>query len=226
MVESIQKQINVINNRLHRNLRRSLTPEELNEILPKIRCKNLSYIRRATNALKLFLQYETPIVLEDTLIQGIRTLISFPEIYADGELNEIKKTHYVHEKGKVTNVAWDVATVLKEGLEGRRKRLLNGNKRDAEFVTCVQETINAVINYADRLSEALIKQGKINHGKMISKIIRYGAETTLEALQLFRLLHFTLWGTSCYHNTVGRFDQWLYPYYLKDKYDDSFLDNF
>ena len=31
MVESIQKQINVINNQLHRNLRRSLTPEELNE---------------------------------------------------------------------------------------------------------------------------------------------------------------------------------------------------
>ncbi len=227
MVESIQKQINVINNQIHRKLRRNLTQEELNEILPKIRDKNLSYTRRATNALKLFLQYETPIVLEDTLIQGLRTLISFPEIYNDGELNEIKKTHYVHEKGKVTNVAWDVATVLKEGLEGRRKRLLNGNKRDAEFVICVQETIDAVINYADRLGEELIKAGKINHGKMVSKIIRYGAETTLEALQLFRLLHFTLWGTSCYHNTVGRFDQWLYPYYLKDKYngvtDDEIL---
>ena len=64
MVESIQKQINVINNQLHRNLRRSLTPEELNEILPKIRNKNLSYVRRATNALKLFLQYETSLRLQ------------------------------------------------------------------------------------------------------------------------------------------------------------------
>lgn len=217
MTENIKRQLKLIESRKHREYRRSLTKKELDEILSQLYNKEFSYMKRATLAIKLFLEYETPVILEDTKIHGLRTLIEFPEIYAQGEMDEIKKAHYVHEKGKVTNVVWDIETVLAEGLEGRRARLMNGKKADGEFVECVNETIDFTEAFCDRYAVALCKAGNEEHGKMISRVVRYGAKTMVEAFQLFRLLHFTLWGTSCYHNTVGRFDQWAYPYYLSDK---------
>jgi len=217
MTENIKRQLEFIEARKHREYRRDLTQEELNNILPQLYNKENSYMKRATLALKLFLEYETPVILEDTKIHGLRTLKEFPEIYAPGEMDEIKKNHYVHEKGKVTNVVWDIDNVLKEGLEGRRTRLINGKKTDSEFVECVNETIDFVEEFCDRYACALKEAGKKDAGEMISRVVRYGAKTMLEAFQLFRLLHFTLWGTSCYHNTVGRFDQWAYPYYISDK---------
>ncbi len=216
MKESMKKQLEYIESRKHRAFRRELTQEELDIILPTIYDKKLSYMKRNTLRLKLFLEHETPIILSDTRIQGLRTIIEFPDIYAPGEMEEIKKTHYVHEKGKVTNLTWDVETVLTEGLEGRRRRLENGKKQDREFYECVNETIDFTEAFADRYAEALKAAGNIEHGNMISRVIRNGAENMVEALQLFRLLHFTLWSSWCYHNTVGRFDQWLYPYYKSD----------
>lgn len=217
MNERIKDYLDYIESRKHREYRRSLTEAELAEILPQIYDKKLSYMKRNTLRLKLFLRYETPVVLEKATIQGLRTIEEFPDIYAPGEMEEIKKTHYVHEKGKVTNLTWDVYTVLSEGLEGRRKRLENGAKQDGEFVECVRETIDFTEEFADRYAKAVKDSGREEYGEMISRVVRYGAETMTEALQLFRILHFTLWASWCYHNTVGRFDQWLYPFYKADK---------
>ena len=217
MNERIKHYLNYIENRRHRKYRRNLTQAELDDILPKIYDKNLSYMQRNTLRLKLFLEHETPVILPFTRIYGLRTITEFPDIYAPGEMDEIKKTHYVHEKGKVTNLTWDVYTVLSEGLEGRRKRLENGEKQDAEFVGCVRDTIDFTEKFADRYAEMLKEIRRPADGEMISRIIRNGAKTMREALQLFRLLHFTLWASWCYHNTVGRFDQWLYPFYKADK---------
>ncbi|MBQ4110210.1 MAG: pyruvate formate-lyase [Clostridia bacterium] len=217
MTENIKKQLEYIEKRKHRAFRRELAKEELDKILPAIYNKNLSYMKRAVLRLKLFLEYETPVILPNTKIHGLRTIVEFPDIYAPGEMDEIKKTGYVHEKGKVTNLAWNVDTVLSEGLEGRRIRLMNGKKQDAEFVECANETIDFTEQFADRYAEALRKHGDSEHAEMISRTVRYGAKTCAEALQLFRILHFTLWCSWCYHNTVGRFDQWLYPFYKADK---------
>ena len=217
MTDNIKRQLEFLESRKHREYRRNLTETELGEILPQLYNKDISYMKRATLALKLFLEYETPVILEDTKIHGLRTIIDFPEIYAPGEMDEIKKEHYVHEKGKVTNVVWDIENVLAEGLEGRRTRLMNGKKKDGEFVECVMETIDFTEAFWDRYAKALAEAGREEEGKNLSRIIRYGAKTMVEAFQLFRMLHFTLWGTSCYHNTVGRFDRWAYPYYVADK---------
>jgi hypothetical protein len=35
-------------------------------------------------------------------------------------------------------------------------------------------------------------------------------------LQFFRILHYTLWAEGDYHNTIGRFDVFAYPYLEKD----------
>ena len=105
MTDRIQRQVEVIESRAHRVHRRELTQQEMDTILPEIYDRNKSYMERATRRLELFLEHETPILLPDTRIHGLRTIVEFPDIYASGEMEEIQKTHYVHEKGKVTNLS-------------------------------------------------------------------------------------------------------------------------
>lgn len=43
-----------------------------------------------------------------------------------------------------------------------------------------------------------------------------------EGLQTMRILHFALWASNVYHNTLGRFDQYLWPY-LKADWEQGIL---
>lgn len=216
-VSNSKGQMSYLESGQYRKNRRKLTVEEENNIPPLFRDKNLSYTRRVTERLKAFLQCETPILLPDTRIQGLRTLVEFPDIYEKDELEEIGKTHYIHEAGKVMNLAWDVETVLKEGLEGRRKRVTNIGEDD--FFDCINDTIDAAESFVDRYV-AMLKQESQNDSAQqydrLSHAIRFGATSLWEALQTFRFLHFILWCSGCYHNTIGRFDQWAYLFYARD----------
>ena len=51
---------------------------------------------------------------------------------------------------------------------------------------------------------------------LLRRIPGKGAQSFHEALQFFRILHFTLWASGNYHNTTGRFDQYMYRYLKKD----------
>lgn len=220
MNESIQRQVNFIDSRAHRKLRRELTEQEWSAVAAEIQSPDLTYIERYTRRLERFLEMETPVLLEDTQIQLIRTIIAFPDIYAPGEMDEIKKSHFVHEKGKVCNIACDYGTVLAEGLEGRRARLLNGiesaTAEQKEYATYVERTINATEAFADRYADLEDASGMTEHAAMLRRVVRTGAKTLAEAMQLFRVLHFVLWATDAYHCTVGRFDQYMYPFYKAD----------
>ncbi|MBR5870467.1 MAG: pyruvate formate-lyase [Clostridia bacterium] len=216
MTERIARLKAYLENREHRKNRRKLTDDELAVILPQIRDTSRTYMERHTLRLRLFLERETPVLLPDTHVFGLRTIEYFPDIYSEDELAEIKKTHYVHEKGKVTNLAWAVEAVLTEGLEGRRNRLLSGKREDEEFVRLGCETIDIVEAFADRYAAAMTEAGFGAEGEALSRAIRTGAHTMAEAFQVFRILHFAVWASDCYHNTVGRFDQWLLPFYRHD----------
>ena len=148
MTERISRLKAYLENRAHRVNRRKLTDAELAVILPQIRDTSKTYSERATLRLRLFLEMEKPVLLPDTHVYGLRTIEYFPDSYSEEELAEIKKEHYVHEKGKVTNLAWAVEAVLTEGLEGRRARVLGGKRADEAFVKDACETIDIVEAFA------------------------------------------------------------------------------
>ena len=60
------------------------------------------------------------------------------------------------------------------------------------------------------------EEGKEEIAAVLERVPRYGAENFREALQFFRILHYAMWLEGNYHNTVGRFDQWLKPFYQHD----------
>lgn len=60
------------------------------------------------------------------------------------------------------------------------------------------------------------KQGRNDIVEVFNRIPRYGATNFREALQFFRIIHYSFWLEGNYHNTVGRFDKYMYPYLKAD----------
>lgn len=85
-----------------------------------------------------------------------------------------------------------------------------------EFYDSVLETIDAVLDLAERYRQEAEAQGRDDLVKVLSQVPAYGARNLQESLQAFRILHFTLWCEGEYHNTIGRFDQYMYPYLEAD----------
>ena len=174
---------------------RELDPEEKAAIEREIQNPDLTLAQRAALRLKLFLEHERVIKNPGERIYAWRTIPSFPDIYAPGEKEKLTAGHHVHEQGRVCNISSDWEGVLNGGLLDRRA-LTTPEGRTA---------IDAVLAYADRYEDPAL-----------SRAIRTGAKGYLEALNVFRILHFSLWASNVYHNTVGRFDQYMWPFLKAD----------
>ncbi len=172
-----------------------LSTERKEEIAKQIQDPSLSLAQRAALRFKLFLEEDGALTSPDSQIPIYCTVKGFPDIYQESEKERLSAGHYVHERGRVCNISADWEGVLNSGLLCRRE------KAPAE----TQQCIDAIIAYTDRLNIA-----------GLSHAARYGARSFLEALQMMRVLHFGLWISNAYHNTVGRFDQYMLPFYRKD----------
>ncbi len=174
---------------------KELSPEETRAVEKAIQDPALTLAQRAAKRLKLFLERERIVKNPGERIYAWRTIPSFPDIYAPGERERLQAGRHVHEQGRVCNISSDWAGVLTEGLLPRRERTTPEGRT----------AIDAVIAYADRYGDA-----------GLSRAVRTGAASYPEALNAFRILHFSLWASNVYHNTVGRFDQYMWPFLRAD----------
>ena len=198
----------MLNRQAHHQWRQPLSDERWAELAARIQNPQLPLVTRAALRLQLFLQEERIIRCEGTAIPCWRTLPAFPDLYAPGEKEKLTAGHYVHEQGRVCNISSDWEGVLQGGLMPRREqaqRNLAEDIGDPDFNRAAVTVIDAVLAYADRYEDAAL-----------SDAVRNGAHDFAAALKTFRLLHFCLWASNVYHNTVGRFDQYMLPYYEKD----------
>lgn len=185
---------NYLHSESHKALRAPLDENLLRKIEKEIQSSGLSLEMRASLRLKHFLENERIIRFPGEHIYAWRTIETFPDIYAPGEKDLLQKGHHIHEQGRVCNLSSDWQGVLTGGL---LKRKTGHPARDL--------AIDAVIHYADRYED-----------EGLSNAVRYGAKHYLDALKTLRILHFALWASNVYHNTLGRFDQYMYPFYIND----------
>jgi pyruvate-formate lyase len=176
---------------------------------------------RAVLRLAYVLDREVPVVLEDQRIVGLRTVTTVPEILTEPERADRAAAHRIHELGKVSNVSPDYAGVLRDGLGATRATAFGlaaeRQPLDAHVMrTSVIRSIDAVLRWADRYADEAARAGLPEAAEALPRIAREGAQTFVEALQLLRLVHYALWCSFNYHNTFGRFDQYLWPYLEAD----------
>lgn len=194
-------------NRLHHALRIDVPAGVENAY----RRPEYSDARRTALRLKAALEAETPVLLEDELIAFTRTVPNLPGIFSDEEWKEIREKHFIHERGNVSNLSPDYGRVIRLGLLHFRARLGESEEHQA-----MRMSIDAVLDLTRRYAETAAREGRGDLAETLRRVPALGARSLREALQSLRILHFCLWCEGSYHNTLGRFDQYMMPYLQRD----------
>lgn len=226
MNKRIKVLLNAVQQKDHHVYRRDADFKQLED--PEF--MSLSPMSRVAECLSMMLNSETPVILNEERIVFTRTIKRVPSVFSVMEWEKIKLKYFLHEQGRVCNITPNYSYTIQTGLEERRKEAQkrlelcrqDNNREGTEFLEAVIKSIDAVINLAGRYRKKAIEMGNTAVAKVLERVPRHGATTFHEALQFFRILHFTLWCEGEYHNTVGRFDQYMYPY-LKADMDKGIL---
>ena len=179
---------------------------EYSNLAAQFQSEGLCPKERMTRRFELLAKLETPVLLEGEKICYLRTVSNIPDCFTEKEWKAIRKQHYIHELGYMSNLSPDYERILKSGLLAVRESADEYGKR----------VIDAIFDLADRYRNEAEKQGKAELAAILRRVPRYGATSFYEALQFFRILHFSLWLEGNYHNTVGRFDLYMAPYLKAD----------
>ena len=190
--------------REHHKYRRDI--REICNLSEEYKSLGLSPKERMTRRFELVAKHEMPILLPDEKICFLRTVKEIPDCFTEDEWIRIKKDHYIHELGYMSNLSPNYEEVIRVGLLAKRE----------EADEYGQRMIDAIIDLADRYKEQAVLEGKEELAKVLTRVPRFGATNFYEALQFFRIIHFSLWLEGNYHNTVGRFDKYMYPYLKTD----------
>ncbi len=161
---------------------------------------------RMTRRFEFLCRAETPHMHPSEQIVLVRTVKQQPDIFTAEEWETLRRTHFIHEHGYVSNLSPDYGAAIQSGLLAVRARADGYGRR----------MIDALIGLCDRYRAEAERLGRDDVAAVLTQVPRYGARNFREALQMFRILHYALWLEGDYHNTVGRFDQYLYPYFRRD----------
>ena len=150
---------------------------------------------------------EEPHILPGEQIVFLRTTGKAGDVMTEEEWEEYRaNSGEIHELGYTSNLCGNYAALIREGLDAVRERADEYARRE----------IAAILSLTDRYRAEAQRMGRNDVAAVLSVVPRKPATTFREALQFFRILHFSLWLEGCYHNTVGRFDQYMYPYFAHD----------
>ena len=223
MTDHIQELLQFfIQDRKHRTLR---APETDKYRYAKIyKEKGLSDLSRSVCRLKDMLAEEKPVIFPFEKIAFLRTVPTIPEIFTEEEFAIISAKNYIHEQGKVCNISPEYSLLLTTGLEEKRAQISSaydhfkkaGDSEKAEYEKALLDTIDTILSFCDRYRQEAENQRNHTVADTLSRIPRQKPQTLLEALQFMRIIHYCLWCSFNYHNTLGRFDQYMYPFYKHD----------
>ncbi len=176
--------------------------------------KGLLPIERMADRFERMCNEEKAVILENEQIVFLRTVSNLPDCFTEKEWEEIKEKHYIHELGYMSNLSPNYYEAISVGLLEKRKTADEYGKR----------AIDNIIMLSDKYLEEAKKQGREDLVEVLTQVPRYPAHNFREALQFFRILHYALWLEGNYHNTVGRFDKYMYKY-LKTDMDKGIYTN-
>jgi len=190
----------------------------------KFMADGTSPVWRRALALGKVLTAEQPHFLPGEKIAFLRTVANLPTLFTDAERQTMRGKYSFSEQGLPFNFTPDYGSVIAQGLDSlrltlvaRKERAEQGNDAEgAEFLAAAIFSVEAVLNLADRYRAEADNQGLTEIAETLAVVPHQGATTLRQAMQFFRILHFTLWCEGEYHNGIGRLDQLLHPYYAHD----------
>lgn len=218
--ERIQNQLNYfVRDKAHHQYRQQ--PTSAQALAPDFAARGLDDLQRSVERLRHVLAQEVPVVFPDERITLLRTVSSIPEIHTPQEDAQLHETHAFHENGRVFNMCPDFGMLMADGFLVKEQKIraqLAQAKTQAQrdFLQSMLDVLDIVAAFAARYREQALRVGNQLVADTLSRIPAHAPQTLLEALQFLRLLHYAMWCNGNYHNTLGRIDQFLYPYFRHD----------
>lgn len=165
---------------------------------------SLSPVRQIARQMSVVCAAQQPSILPDERIVFTRTVGKLPPNNTTGNIC----------------AAWDLA--LSQGLLGRKRVALESRRQyqsDAQavdFLDACVEVIDAVLEMVVRHAEEARRLGMIEIAEILDHVPADPPRTFHEALQSLKILHSSLWLSGSHHVTLGRFDQYMWPYLRAD----------
>ena len=182
--------------------------------------------RAAATLLCAVLEKEEPVVLENERIPFMRTVTNIP-IHA---LEPLFEGHRRHEQGILNNISVDYSLLFIKGFDNAIAELSStasnlmavGSNDRAEYLHSCVMVLRGILALCDRYREKARDVGNMGVYEMLGRVPRKAPTTFGDALCFFRILHFAMWASGSNHNTVGRFDCYMKPYF-DDAYNKGYL---
>ena len=168
--------------------------------------EGLSDEERVCRRFEMLCANEEANIQEFEKIVMTRTTKNIPDCFTDEEWSAKCENHFVHGNGYVSNICPNWGKIIDNGL-------LFYLEKATPYQTRI---INAMLSVCDKYLAKAEDLGRQDLIDVFSQIPRYGARNFREALQFFRILNFFLWLEGNYNVTLGRFDVYMYPYFIAD----------
>ena len=114
----------------------------------------------------------------------------------------------------------DYAFALNNGLDAIRASVAEKREhclpQQAEYYDAVLIALDAVLAFADRCREEARVAGATELYRALCRVPHQQPQTFHEALVMMKILIFTLRANRNIHLTIGRFDQYMFPFYAHD----------
>ena len=218
MNERIAKILDRLKKREYRSLRSDFSFDDTE----KYEKENLPLPLRASDRLMKMAKNEKAIVFEEDQIGFMRTIKKVPDILTQKERDELSKTYLLFDNAQVCNISSDYEYTLNVGfnkrLEEVREKLKEKNtEKETIELKAMEESILAVFEIVNKYQKEAERVGNKVLAEALKKIPFEGATSYYEACLFFRIMNYMLWLNANKHNTVGRFDQYMYKFYKHDK---------
>ncbi len=163
--------------------------------------------------LKASLEAETPFLFPNDRIGFTQSRERFA-ICRDRDGNEI------WTDWSCGNNTPDYAYALNNGLDHIQQTVAQKRAhclpQQKEYYDAVLIALDAVLAFADRCRDDARKAGADDLYRALCRVPHQKPQTFREALVMMKLLIFTLRANRNIHLTIGRFDQYMYPFYRRD----------
>ena len=207
MTERVQKFLDLL---LSKEYRKNRINNEGFDVTDKVNAE--AYSMRDTIVLEEMLKAETPVFLEDDIFGFNRSLVYLP-CYTD-------KDGKIITSGPGNNTP-NYARIIGQGFDATLEEIAKYEKINTEgcsplFYEAMRRSVLASIDIAERYRETAEKQGYTRIAEALKQVPRKPARTFYEACLFFKILIYTLRCSHATHLTIGRFDQYMLPYYEAD----------
>ncbi|HHT67343.1 MAG TPA: pyruvate formate-lyase [Erysipelotrichaceae bacterium] len=183
--------------------------------------RDISLPLRVSRRLMKMVEHEKAIVYENERIGFYRTIRHIPSILSDEEIKEIEKTQCIFDNALVCNISSDYEYTLNVGFNKRLEEIKekleeNNTAKENDELLAMQESIYATYKIVQKYHDEALNVGNVKLARILENVPYNRPNSYHEALVFFRIMNYMLWINANKHNTIGRFDQYMYPFFKKD----------